>query len=96
MTSLLMSSSLPSWFQAEFRGIGHEANHLLSDARRATCRNDRSPWMLGYVIIFQMGLALYFLLYTIVFVGFFYVLLYRTGCPSCTNIQCPFNPDFGT
>lgn len=49
-----------------------------------------------YVIIFQMGLALYFLLYTCVFVGFFYVLLYRTGCPNCINTKCPFNPDFGT
>jgi len=47
-----------------------------------------------YVAIFQMGSVLYFILYTGLFAGFFYVLLYHTGCPNCTNVQCPFNPDF--
>lgn len=50
--------------------------------------------VIPYAAIFQMGSFLYFILYTSVFAGFFYVLLYHTGCPNCTNVQCPFNPDF--
>lgn len=49
-----------------------------------------------YVALLQMGSVLYFLLYSGLFAVFFYVLLYRTGCPNCTNVQCPFNPDFST
>ena len=47
-----------------------------------------------YAAIFQSGSILYFILYTGVLVLFFYVLLYHTGCPNCTNDQCPLNPDF--
>jgi hypothetical protein len=49
-----------------------------------------------YVAIFQTGSVLYFILYTGVLAGFFYVLLYHTGCPNCINTNCPFNPDYGT
>ena len=46
-------------------------------------------------ILFLLGSVLFFILYSGVFGGFFYILLYHTGCPNCTNAQCPFNPDFG-
>jgi hypothetical protein len=47
-----------------------------------------------YAAIFQSGSILHFVIYTGVFVLFFYALLYHTGCPNCTNDQCPLNPDF--
>ncbi len=47
-----------------------------------------------YAAIIQSESILNFVLYTGVFVLFFYVLLYHTGCPNCTNEQCPLNPDF--
>jgi hypothetical protein len=49
-----------------------------------------------YAAIFLMGSMFDFILYTGLFAGFFYVLLYHTGCPNCVNVRCPFNPDFGT
>lgn len=49
-----------------------------------------------YVAIFHSGSILYFFFYTGVFAFFFYALLYHTGCPNCTNVQCPLNPDFST
>ena len=47
-----------------------------------------------YRAIFQSGSIRHFILYTGVFVFFFYVPLYHTGCPNCTNDQCPLSPDF--
>ena len=49
-----------------------------------------------YVAIFHSGSILYFILYTVVFILFFYVLLFKTGCPNCINIKCPLNPDFSS
>lgn len=49
-----------------------------------------------YVAIFYSGSILYFILYTVVFIIFFYVLLFHTGCPNCINIKCPLNPDFSS
>ncbi len=48
------------------------------------------------VAIFHSGSILYFILYMAVFILFFYVLLFHTGCPNCIHIKCPLNPDYSS
>ena len=46
-----------------------------------------------YVAIYRSGSISDFISYTTVFLLFFYVLIFHTGCPNCINLQCPMNPE---
>ncbi len=46
-------------------------------------------------IIIRDSLCYEGLVYSMLFVLFWYMHIYNTGCPNCINTACPLNPDFG-
>ena len=48
-----------------------------------------------YAAISRSGSISDFISYTAVFMAFYYVLTFHTGCPNCINLQCPMNPEHG-
>ncbi|MFO7667498.1 MAG: hypothetical protein R6V76_12820 [Desulfobacterales bacterium] len=50
--------------------------------------------ILPVVIIFRKTLYVYGIIYFGLFITYWVVHLFCTGCPNCTNGKCPLNPDY--
>lgn len=50
--------------------------------------------LLPVVTILREALYVYGLIYAVLFIAFWIVHIFVTGCPNCINDKCPLNPDY--
>jgi len=77
--------------------------HLFFDKKENGFGNSQFFWaavayilriFLPVLIIFRETLYGYGIIYSVLFILFWVVHVFYTGCPNCINSKCPLNPDY--